>query len=184
MPEGAAKIRVRGVYGKPWSKMVGEKIPIDRKVLSRLGKALVESVVAEAKKDLAKQGMSPTPKGQPEGIPATDNFFDSFGYKIVGKSTIVITSTWPWIQETVEGREPYRMTWLTRSNRVYKVPFPQPNGTVLIRTAPLKTANAWIHPGFARHTFLERGVRNARKGMAKIVAEEAVKMLKKGNPLA
>jgi len=163
--------------------MVGDKIPIDQKILNRLGQAMVDAVVVEAKKDLAKQGRSPTPQGQPEGIPATDNFFESFGYKIIGKSTIALTSTWPWIEEVVEGREPYRMTWLTRSNRVYKVPFPQPNGTVLIKTAPLKTADAWIHPGFARHTFLERGVRRARKEMAKIVAKEAVKMLKKGNPL-
>jgi len=183
MPEGT-KIRVRGVYGKPWSKMAGTKIPIDRQILQRLGKAMVTAVVEEAKVDFAKQGRSPTPKGQAEGIPDSDNFFESFDYKIVGKSTIVITSTWPWMEEVIEGRPPYKMTWLTRSQRVYKVPFPQRDGTVLIRTAPLKMADAWIHPGFARHTFLERGVRRARKEMAKIVAEEAKKMLRKGNPLA
>lgn len=184
MPDSGVKTRVKGAYGKPWSKMVGDKIPINRYILQRLGKAMVDAIVEEAKKDFAKQGRSPTPKGQPEGLPDSDNFFESFDYKIVGKSTVVITSTWPWIQETVEGRPPYKMTWLTRSQQVYKVPMPQPNGTVIIRTAPLKMADAWIHPGFARHTFLERGIRRARKEMAKIIGEEAKKMLKKGNPLA
>jgi hypothetical protein len=161
---------------------VGEPIEVTPEVLARLGEALVESVVAEARKDFAKQGESPTPKGQPEGLPASESFFESFDYKIVGKSTVTITCTWPWIEQIKEGRSPYRMVWLTRQRRVYKVPMPQKDGTVLIRMAPLRTRDAWIHPGFARHTFLERGVRKGRQRMAQIMAAEVIKQMKQGDP--
>jgi hypothetical protein len=181
MPKGA-KIRTRGVYGKPWSKMVGEPIEITQKILQRLGRALVRSVVAEAKRDLALQGRSPTPKGDPEGLPTTESFLRSFGYKVAGKSTVVITSTWPWIEQIKEGREPYKMTWLTRQRGVYRVPLVQSDGTVLVRMAPLTTQDAWIHPGFARHTFLERGVKKARKRMATILAQEVMDKMAEGDP--
>jgi len=183
MPKGA-KLRARGVYGKPWSKLVGQPIEISREMLERLGEALVESVVEEARKDFAKQGRKPTPEGQPEGIPASESFFESFGYKILGKSTVVITSTWPWLEQIREGRDPYKMTWLTRPRRVHRVPMPQKDGTVLIRMAPLRIRDAWIHPGFARHTFLERGIRKGRKKMAKIVGAEVMKALAQGDPFS
>jgi hypothetical protein len=173
--------RVRGVYGKPWSKMAGD-IPLSQEVLARLGQTLLEEVIREGKKDLAKQGNRPTPRGEPEGIPATDNFWESFDYHIRGDRTIEITSEWDWIEQILEGRNPYPMTWSTRARGVYRVPMIQPNGTVLIRMAPLSVNDAWIHPGFARHTFVNRGVKKGREKMAKIIMEEAMAMLSQGDP--
>ena len=83
---------------------------IGRAELEGLGKAMVESVVAEAKKDFAKQGGRRTRRGKPEGIPGPPpfpthtthiepQFFDSFDYEIVGLRTVAITSTWPWIDQ-------------------------------------------------------------------------------------
>jgi len=161
--------------------MAGE-ISLSRATLERLGKALVAAVVFEAKKDFAKQGRRATPRGKPEGIPNSDSFFDSFSYRISGKSTIEILSTWPWIDQVVEGRSPYPMTWLTQQNGVYRVPMVQGDGTVLVRTAPLIVGNAWVHPGFARHTFLERGVKRARQEMADIILDEVREMLMQGDP--
>jgi hypothetical protein len=173
---------VRRVYGKPWSQMAGE-VPVTRELLNRLGEALVESVVKEARKDLAKQGNRPVPRGQgPVGLPSTDSFFDSFDYQIRGKSTIEITSSWPWVEVHLEGRPPQRMEWLTQERGVFKVPIVKQDGTVIIRTAPLRSPEAWIHPGFARHTFLERGIRKGRERMADIVGEEVIAMLMKGDP--
>ena len=183
MPKGA-KLRARGVYGKPWSRLVGEKLEITPEILGRLGQALVDAVVEEARKDFAKQGRRPTPRGKPEGLPASDSFFESFDWKIIGKSTVVVTSTWPWLEQLKDGRDPYKMTWLTRPKGVYKVPFPQDDGTVLIRMAPLTLKDAWIHPGFARHTFLERGVRKGRKRMAEIVGQELVREMARGDPFS
>ncbi len=171
--------RVRSVYGRPWSKMAGE-IPITVDVLKRLGEALVDSVVAEARKDLAKQGKPA--RGEAYGLPRTESFFESFTFQIKGESTIEIVSTWPWVEQHIEGREPYPMTWLTQEKGVHRVPMVQRDGTVIVRFAPLTTQQAWIHPGFARHTFLERGVRKARKAMAEIVMQEVMAMLAQGDP--
>lgn len=175
--------RIRGVYGKPWSKRAGERIQLTREDLHLLGKTMVDCIVYEAKKDLAKQGKSPTPRGEPAGLPTSDSFFESFGYRIKGRSTVEITSSWPWIEEHIEGKESFVMKWLTRQNNVHKVPIVQSDGTVIVRTAPLTTANAWIHPGFARHTFLERGVRAGKKKAAEIVAKRAIEdIFTKGSP--
>ncbi len=173
---------VRRVYGKPWSQMAGD-LPVNRELLNRLGEALVESVVREARKDLAKQGNRPVPRGQgPVGLPTSNSFFDSFSHAIRGKSTIEITSSWPWVDVHIEGRAPRRMEWLTQERGVYKVPIVKQDGTVIIRTAPLRAAEAWIHPGFARHTFLERGIKKGRERMAEILLEETIAMLSQGDP--
>lgn len=174
--------RIKGVYGKPWSRMVSEGISLDAKMLHRLGRVLVESVVEEARVDFAKQGRAPKPPGKPEGIPNTEDFFKSFHHRLTGTSTIEILSTWPYIDQVIEGRDPYPMPWLTRSRGVDVVPILKGDGVVIYRTAPLKIQDAWIHPGFARHTFLQRGIKKGREKMAQIIAAEATRALMKGNP--
>lgn len=163
--------------------MAGTKITLTRQDLEDLGREMVKCVVEEARKDLVKQNKRPTPQGQPEGLPTSESFFESFGYRIKGASTVEITSTWPWVEAHIEGRPSYFMRWLTRSNGVHRVPMVQSNGTVLVRTAPLTTANAWIHPGFARHTFLARGIKRGREYAAKMVTQKALEMLRQGDPL-
>jgi hypothetical protein len=188
------KLRVKRAYGTPWSKLVGEGTVIGREELEILGKIMLESVVAEAKKDYARQGNKRTPRGQPEGIPGpagfpthttriTPEFFKSFDYEIVGKSTVAITSTWPWIEQITEGRRPFKMTWLTQARGVKAVPIVTHSGQIVVRMAPFSTADAWIHPGFARHTFIQRGIRKGRKKAAQVVAKMIAKKLAKGNPL-
>lgn len=178
MPKGPPR-KVRGVYVTPWSKMVARPYTPDRKTLQRLGRALVKAVVAEARKDFGGQ---PTPReGVPEGIPDSEAFYRSFSYRIVG-NTIELRSTWPWIEQIVEGRDPYPMTWLTQEAGRYIVPLHLRDGTLIFRVAPLKFADAWIHPGFARHTFLQRGIRKAREAMADIISEEMVRELLRGDP--
>lgn len=170
--------RIGGVYGKPWSRMADKPIVMSDEVLKRLGKMLVESVVAEAQKDFAKQGANAQP-GAPEGLPNSKNFFNSFHYRISGKSTIEIYSDWPYIQQVIEGRDPYPMTWLLGG---MVVPIKK-GGVTLFRTTPMKKEDAWIHPGFARHTFLQRGIKKGREQMAQIMVEEAIKTLSGGNIL-
>jgi len=187
------KLIVKRAYGKPWSKMLKDGSLIGREELEVLGRIMVESVVEEAKKDFAKQGGRRTAPGKPEGIPGTrfpthktrirPEFFDSFDYEIVGKKTVAITSTWPWIDQITEGRRPFKMTWLTRAKGVNAVPIVTHGGTVVIRMAPLTTADAWIHPGFARHTFIQRGIRKAKKKAAQEVSKMIAAKLSKGNPL-
>ena len=133
--------------------------------------------------DLAKQGGRPTPRGKPVGLPATEDFFESFDYRISGRSTVEITSTWPWAVQLTEGRDPYPMDWLTMQKLKGKpVPIIKRDGTVIVRMAPFRAGDYWIHPGFAKHTFIERGVRKARKELATIMMHEAARMLAEGDP--
>lgn len=57
------------------------------------------------------------------------------------------------------------------------VPLKTRTGTVVFRMAPLKTQDAWIHPGIARFTFVDRAVRSGKAACIKIMQEEAVKAL-------
>jgi hypothetical protein len=160
-------------------------VEMSQQLLRELAQTLVDSVVFEAKKDLAKQGRKGTPQGQPEGLPVKGNFLDSFDYRISGKSTIEITSDWPWVQQLIEGRKPFKMWWLTHGQRRgHAVPLVQPDGTVLFRMAPLSLSDAWIHPGFARHTFVQRGVKKGRVKMAEMIAAEVFQQLSQGDPFA
>lgn len=187
-------IVVKRAYGTPWSKLIGEGQAIGKPELDVLGKTMVKHIVLEAKKDfMKKQGGRRTPRGVAEGIPGPSGFpthtahmdpafFDSFGYKILGNSTVQITSTWPFISQITEGRKPFKMTWLTQANGVKTVPIVTRSGEVIFRTAPFTAAEAWVHPGFARHSFIERGIRKGRLEAAKLIAKLVAKTLAEGNP--
>jgi len=99
--------RVRGTYGKPWSKMT--KIAVTPEFLNAVGQCMVDTMVEEAKKDFAKRGWS---ENDPmEGPPLSK----SFSFVIVGKSTVELRSTFYGMTELVSGDIPERkMDWLTR----------------------------------------------------------------------
>ena len=48
------------------------------------------------------------------------------------------------------------MTWLTRARGVGTVPLRTKDGDIVFRAAPLTADRAWIHPGIARHNFIQR----------------------------
>jgi hypothetical protein len=158
-------------------------LKIDRALLDRLGQAIVDQIVIEAKKDFAKQGKRGR-RGEPQGLPNSEgkkikpSFFESFFYQIRGQRTIEIFSTWPWIEGLIEGRPPAPMESLV-GDTPHPVPFLKEDGTVIFRMTPISLRDAWIHPGIAKHTFLERGVQNAREEMAVILAEELAERLSK-----
>lgn len=172
--------RLVGVYGKPWSRMAQDGIPLSRRVLERLGQAIVDAIVGEAKKDLAKERSRA--KGSPEGVPNSQKFFDSFGYQIVGTSTVAVTCSWPYIQQIVEGRDKAPMRKLTLARGGEVVPIRTSPSTVIFRVVPPKLSGAWVHPGFARHTFIRRGVAKGRETMAMIIQQEVQAHLMAGDP--
>lgn len=173
------EFRVKKTAGKTWATLKNDDF-VDEAFLKQIGELLVESIVYEAGKDFAKQGNRRTPVGAPEGIPRSVEFFNSFKYRIKqgrnGKA-IEVYSTWPWIQQVIEGRRPYPMEWLTQQAGVSRVPMKQDDGTVLIRSTPVSADNAWIHPGFKKHTFIRRGYENARRKMKKLLADQVTKVL-------
>lgn len=113
--------------------------------MQSLSQYLIQTVLDEARRDRARF----------DQLPNTPKLNYSFS-TIVEDDTIILMSDWPWLDAYVEGRPPHPMTWLTQQEGVYKVPMVQRDGTVLIRTAPLTIKDAWIHPGIARHTFVQR----------------------------
>jgi hypothetical protein len=172
--------RVRGVLGKPWSKLATEPIPITRDVLDRLGRAIVDAVVAEARKDFVREGK--TARGKPEGLPDSKKFFESFDYRISGKSTVEVTCSWPYIEQITEGRDRAPMTKLTLARGGEVVPIKTGPSTVIFRIVPPSLSNAWIHPGFAKHNFINRGVAKGREEMMNIILQEGRKRLASGDP--
>jgi hypothetical protein len=165
-------------YGKPWSKLLGDAV-VSPEMLTEIGKILVKFIVKEAKADLVKQGNDRTPRHEPEGIPKSENFFKSFSYRVSGTSSVEITSTWPWVNQIIEGRDAYRMVWLTREKGVGIVPLRPSKGTVILKMAPGRK-HAWIHPGFARHNFISRGMKKAKKSIDEAVRQRMIKAIKRG----
>lgn len=168
--------KIRMTRGTTWATAKSEDF-VTPEFLKEIGTLLVDCVVFEAKKDLAKQGNHPTAQGMPEGIPNTPKFFDSFSYEI-DDQTVVLYSSWPQIDQIVEGRKPYPMSWLLKREGLSRIPMKGPKGTVLIKTVPSSPTNVWIHPGFFKHNFVRRGYERARKQMSAKFAEQVQKTLK------
>jgi len=172
--------------------LMQKEFVLDVTSLKKVGRVLVDSVKEEAKKDFAKQGKSGY--GRPQGLPDSNglhirpSFFDSFEARITGQKTLTVVSTWPWIEGLIEGRPAGPMLKHTQNNpklRGKPIPFLQGNGKVLFRMAPLITGKMWIHPGIAKHTFLQRGIAKARQKlmqegiMWKIMLDQIKRMAKK-----
>jgi hypothetical protein len=85
--------------------------------------------------------------------------------------TLTITSSFPYFQRFIDGSAPYPMTWLTQEKGVGIVPLKGDNGEVIFRMAPLTTADAWIHPGIAKHDFLDRVFDRSRRRLLKDLKE-------------
>lgn len=174
----AKKVRTR--YARPLQKRAGE-IRLERKDLAFFGKCLVKFVKEEARKDASKSSQ----------IPDTKRFFESFSYRVT-TGGIEILSTWPWMEMIVEGTDgPFPMTWLTQEayakggapdggsepqgirkgplsdkpkpSKILRIPMRASSGEMVVRTAPLMIRDAWIHPGVAKHNFVNRAFRKAQE---------------------
>jgi len=172
------EIKIKRTYGKTWAGLQNKDF-ITPEFLNKIGEMLVEAIVFEAGKDFAKQGNKPTPPGEPEGLPRSVGFFDSFTHKVVPRGgRVEIYSSWPWIDQLLEGREAYPMEWLTQQAGVSRVPMKGPGGTVLIRTTPASPQDSWIHPGFKKHTFVRRAYEKSRRKMKAMIDQQIMKTLK------
>jgi len=161
-------------------------------LLRDIGECIIRNIVFEAKKDFAKRGWSgKDPMGGPD-------LWDSFSYT-VKSSSVEIHSTFYGMYELITGDIPERkMTWLTQqgqgrnaehkklANRRYgrgKTPLVVPltdrdTGQVVFRTAPFRTKDAWIHPGIAKFTFIQRAIRKAREECMVIMADHVRDVLR------
>tara|TARA_B100000212_G_scaffold301684_1_gene247586 strand:- start:9 stop:581 length:573 start_codon:yes stop_codon:yes gene_type:complete len=166
---------LRGAYGKPLGNNLD--IVIEKEDLLSFGELCVKYIEEEAR--AAAQ--------YSKALPKDEKFFKSFRYVLKGSSTIKIVSDWPWIgiyqdlqkkdmdldKDAAFGKpRPFRLSALTQQSGVDKVPMvDKQTGEVIVRTTPLKVADAWIHPGIARHTFINKGLKRARDEFTKGLLE-------------
>ncbi len=184
--------RIRGTLGGVAAKTL--EVPVTPELLKRLGQCMVDSFAREAKKDFAKRGWS----GKAQD--GTADIGESFSYKIRGERTVEVVSTFPYIAELIsQDSKPRRMTWLTQeakekhpsefplTPREQKlgmkvggkrlplvIPLKSDSGTIIFRMAPLTFADAWVHPGIARFTFVQRAARQGRAGCIAIIKKEVL----------
>lgn len=175
MPKPVLKFKPS--QGKTWGTLRQEDV-LTPDFLNKIGKKILDAIVFEARKDLAKQGGKPTPPGTPEGIPASERFFNSFRYEVKG-TRIEIYSDWPWIDQIIEGRREFSMEWLSQQEGVSRVPMPgKQAGTVLIKSTPGRNQKPWIHPGFRKHNFIQRGYERALRTYSQDLQKQIDKILR------
>lgn len=174
--------RIRGVYAKPWSDRLDVKVTPD--LLHKMGRAIVKRLSEESRKDFAKRGwVGRDPMGGPD-------VWDSFSYRI-HESSVEILSTFYGMAELTTGDIPSRrMVWLTQQGagkvssvsaggkpkyklgqRPLVVPIKEKSGEVVFRTAPLQLKDAWIHPGIAKYTFVQRAINKAKEDCKQLVVD-------------
>lgn len=192
-------------FGKGLKLQMGEvsstiEVEITPQMLREMAGCLIKAFVKEAKKDFAKRGWSGTAEDGSKPI------WDSFTYEI-NRQTIVVLSSYPFVAEMVSAEPKKRkMTWLTqeakdkfpsnyrltpterrkgqkRAGRLSKkerMPLVVPvksGGNVVFRMAPLKMADAWIHPGIARFTFIERAIKAGKADCLRFLGKQALSAL-------
>lgn len=178
--------KTRGVYGTPIAKLAGVRVQLTTAQLQVAADKIIEAIHKEIKRDMALSAGIKGGNGNPVPLPNSQRFVKSFQIRIKGASTLEIWSDWPTASahttkvkpgfvenQRPDTSAPMPMTWLMQP----KVPLARivtAGGQVLIRTTPLSKnqSQAWIHPGFKKYTFLERGLRKGRIAAAEALAPE------------
>jgi hypothetical protein len=156
-PTQVIQLRVKGAYIGAWAKRVGEQATVD--MVREMADVLQEEIRRAIREEATPRTRG---TGQPITLPNTESFINSFRTRVVGKRTVEVVCTYPFIRALTEGREPYPMKWVTRAAGVPVAPIERADGTVIFRATPGTGQRPWVHPGFAKHRFLEVAVRRAR----------------------
>ena len=150
----------RGTRMGPLSRRTG-KVEFTKEEMEEIACIICKCVREEIKKEMAKTAAIRNP-GAPVPIPNSRKFVLSWKWRVKGEKTIEIYSDWPTANaHTLEKeRGPFSMTWLKSPSVVYaRLDLSQ--GISIVRKTPSGT-NFWIHPGFKKYNFLERGVRKGQ----------------------
>lgn len=144
---------------------------VTKRLMEQAAKVLLNSIHREIDRERAMEA------GKDGGkLPITPKFKASFRCLVVGKE-IQIVSTWPNLDALIEGRKPYQMKWLTQQAGVDVVPMEGAHDQILFRRTPLHKEDAWWHPGYRKHEFLDRAIERAWPKMEKILREGVMKEL-------
>lgn len=197
---------VRKVYKTPWSKLA--KIKPTPEVFEAMGQCLIDTIIEEAKKDFAKRGWNgKDPKGGPplwnsfkykvigNTLQITSSYY---GMKELTSGDIP-RRRMTWLTQEYKQRHPEKFKRTPAERRMVQkrgpkgqfskkkrlplvVPLKSRSGEVVLRMAPLKMEHAWVHPGIAKFTFMERGIRKGRERCLQILKDFAVDAVRHGDP--
>ncbi|MBL96758.1 MAG: hypothetical protein CMF52_02995 [Legionellales bacterium] len=151
---GSKGFKVAGIYGGLMARKGGFKVDEDKTALHEVGKLAVKYIKQEATKIA----------GRPKGLPKSAKFLNSFSYKIVGKRTIKIESSWPHVkfESYQKGKRPWRV-----GKPGARIPLRTASGELIFRTVPadlqIGNCKVWCHPGLSKHTFIKRALARAKK---------------------
>ncbi len=181
--KGSKTRPLRSAYSGTIAK--GAKIDLTLDQVNRIGEIILEQIREEIEKDTMKASAFRA-QGDPVPLPRTKRFAESFKFQVSGKRTLEFTSDWPTAGAHTLGRDrevnldaknksntpPFPMWWLVQP-QVPRARIVTSEGQVIVVTTPSPADGdaLWVHPGFRRYSFLERGI---RKG--KIRAMEALSM--------
>lgn len=200
------KAKTRKVYGRPLSKKYAQGAPVDltREALEEIGKTILDSVKHEAGLEIVKHMNKPTREGGgmvPAYIRDMKAFLAMLKVRVSGKSSVEIYLAEDKTKKQVGNRQftvnPYHDKFISDDPKAHEpfvmdtlkskvgktIPLVELDGEVVFRVV-LPNA-AWVHPGFMKYTFLERGVEKGRAKAADIIREKVIiPLLLSGDMLA
>lgn len=187
-------LKTRKVYTKPLKPGAdGARIDLTPGVLQEIGDTILDSVKHEASLEIAKHMNKPTREGggdTPAYIRDMKALLAMLKVRVSGKSSIEIylsedktkrrvgNRTFTvnpyhdkFVSDDPKAHEPFVMD--TLKSKVGKtVPLVGLDGEVVFRVV-LPNA-AWVHPGFMKYTFLERGVAKGRAKSVDLIREKVI----------
>ena len=189
------KGKTRRVYGKPMSKYAGNGAGFDipNEVMEEIAKVMLDFVKREANIEIAKHVNKPTRDGGgdvPAYIRDTKAFLAMLKARVSGKSSIEIYVSEGKRKKKVGDRvftvHPYHSRFLSDDPKDHK-PFPMDSLKSKVgKTVPLVELDGkvvfrvvlpnskWVHPGFLKYNFLERGIEKGREKAIDIIREKVV----------
>jgi hypothetical protein len=188
--KGRKRKPLRSAYSGTIAK--GAKVDLTSEQIHRIGEIILDQIREEIEKDTLKAS-SFRAQGDPVPLPRTKRFAESFKFQISGKRTLEFTSDWPTAQAHTLGRDPdvdldaknksstppFPMWWLVQP-QVPRARIVTSEGKVIVVATPSPADGdaLWVHPGFRRYSFLERGIRiGKQKALEALVMDVLVQTL-------
>lgn len=177
---------LRSAYSGTIAK--GAKIDLTLDQVNRVGEIILEQIREEIEKDTMRASAFRA-QGDPVPLPRTKRFAESFKFQVSGKRTLEFTSDWPTAGAHTLGRDrevdldaknksstpPFLMWWLVRT-QVPRARIVTSEGQVIVVTTPSPADGdaLWVHPGFRRYSFLERGIRKGKQRALEVLIADVM----------
>ena len=188
--KGKKQKPLRSAYSGTIAK--GTKIELTLDQVHKVGEIILEQIREEIKLDTRKAA-GRRGEGEPVPLPKTKRFAESFKFQVSGKRTLEFTSDWPTARAHTLGRDQdldledknksnspaFPMWWLVQPQVPWARIVRADNSVIVVATPnPAEGEALWVHPGFRRYSFLERGIRKGKqKALEALVLEVMVQNL-------